>query len=454
MAMAKPTPNVLWLFSDGLRYHALSCNGDPNIQTPHLDRLAAEGVRFTEAFSHYPVCMPMRAGLVTGQYAHINGLRVHGDLLPPGSHTVAHSFRAAGYRSSWVGKWHLAGEHGLNMLGRGWQGEDFWVDPQLRGGFEDWYGFNLSNHYYRTIYSHGDDVMPHILDGYQTDALTDLSLQYLEDTARGLDAPWFHVLSVEAPHGGVGADGKTGNPAPPEYEARFEPDQLELRQNVPAVTEQRARTKLAGYYAQIANLDDNVGRVLAWLDDTGLAQNTMVVFFSDHGNMAGSLGGFGKSLPLEESLHVPVIARLPGSLDGGRTYDGLFSTLDLFATCAGMCGVPVPPSQQGHDHTVALRDRGRPPRNEVLVQWLGVTRFKGSGDHPYRAIRTERYTYCVGRDEEFCLLLDHDRDPFEQANLWAKASARPLREQLHRHLCTAVLGSGEALPDFVRDRQP
>ena len=157
MAMAKPTPNVLWLFSDGLRYHALSCNGDPNIQTPHLDRLAAEGVRFTEAFSHYPVCMPMRAGLVTGQYAHINGLRVHGDLLPPGSHTVAHSFRAAGYRSSWVGKWHLAGEHGLNMLGRGWQGEDFWVDPQLRGGFEDWYGFNLSNHYYRTIYSHGDD---------------------------------------------------------------------------------------------------------------------------------------------------------------------------------------------------------------------------------------------------------------------------------------------------------
>ena len=111
-------PNLLWLFCDQLRYHALACNGDRNIRTPNLDRLAGEGVRCTDAVSHYPVCMPFRAGLVTGQYAHVHGLRVQGDLLPPQRRTIAHAFRQAGYRTSWVGKWHLAGEHRLAPLRR------------------------------------------------------------------------------------------------------------------------------------------------------------------------------------------------------------------------------------------------------------------------------------------------------------------------------------------------
>ena len=135
-------PNLLWIITDHLRYQALSGNGNLNVDTPNIDRLAQEGVACDYAISQYPVCTPFRAGLVTGQYNHINGVRVHGDLLPPDRRTIAHAFRDAGYRTSWVGKWHLAGVNGV----AGWSaGEDYWVHPFLRGGFEDWFGFDVSN---------------------------------------------------------------------------------------------------------------------------------------------------------------------------------------------------------------------------------------------------------------------------------------------------------------------
>ncbi len=106
--MPADRPNLLWIFADQLRHQALACNGEANARTPHFDRLAAEGTAVATAVSHCPVCMPFRAGLMTGQYAHRHGLRVHGDLLRPGTPTVAHAYRDAGYRTSYVGKLHLA----------------------------------------------------------------------------------------------------------------------------------------------------------------------------------------------------------------------------------------------------------------------------------------------------------------------------------------------------------
>ena len=102
-------PNVLWIFAGQLRHQALACTGDPNARTPNIDRLAREGVTCRTAISNYRVCMPFRAGLMTGQYARVHGCRVHGDILAPETHTVAHTFREAGYRTSYVGKLHLAG---------------------------------------------------------------------------------------------------------------------------------------------------------------------------------------------------------------------------------------------------------------------------------------------------------------------------------------------------------
>lgn len=446
---------MLWVMTDHLRYDALSYHHSPNVQTPRIDQLARDGVSCDRAFSHYPVCVPMRAGLVTGQYNHVNGVRVHGDLLPPDRQTIAHAFRDVGYRTSWVGKWHLAGVRNVS----GWQsGEDYWVHPFLRGGFEDWFGFEVSNNYYHNHYSTGYFTDPVKLEGYQTDSLTDLSLTYLEETAIHLDQPWFHVLSLESPHPGVGLDGQYGYNAPPEFEARFNPDQLLIPENVPPefAAKREYREALAKYYAMVANVDYNVGRILDWLENSGQADETLVVFFSDHGDMLCGQGWEGyKQVPYNESIQIPLIMRLPKSIPADQRYAGLVSGIDIFPTCAGLCGVPIPPQVQGVNHSGPLLGNEGVVRSEVLVQWLGQPRYP-FGDHPYRAIRTARYTYSVCAPDvqerypgHFCLLFDNQTDPHQMNNLFGKKEAADLQQKMHAHLCRAILASGETMPNFI-----
>ena len=443
--------NLLWIMCDQLRGQALGCNGDPNASTPNIDRLASEGVNFTRAFSQYPVCSPFRGGLVTGQHAHINGMRVHGDMLTSDRRTIAHAFGDAGYRTSWVGKWHLASLQGPEGI---YEGADYWVHPALRGGFQDWFGFEFSNNFYRTRYSVGSQIWPPVeLEGYQTDALTDLSLKYLSETAAGLDGPWFHCLSFESPHPGADAEGNVRNPAPPEFEARFRPEDIQLRENVPEGLREETRKHNAEYCAMVANVDYNVARVLDWLQDSGQADHTLVVFFADHGEMGGSHGRFDKLLPYEESIRIPLVMRLPGVTPRGAVLTEPISGIDLFPTCAGLCNVPVPAEVQGMDLSSLARGMDGPRQTEVLIQWLGAA-LHGFCDFQYRGIRSERYLYCVGTEPDLCLLFDNDADPWQMNDLFDDPSAAALRAEMHDRLCAAILRSGEDVPEFVRAHRP
>jgi len=452
--MTAERPNVLWIMADQLRYQALGCNGDPNARTPNIDRLALQGVACDLAFTPCPVCMPARAALVTGQYGHVNGLRVHGDLLAPDRPTIAHAFREAGYRTSYVGKLHLASTNS------NWTtGEEFWVHPRLRAGFQDFFGFDLSNHYYNTHYCTGDECKGIKIEGHQTDGLTDLTLKYLAETAIPFGQPWFHVISYEAPHpgGGNGQNRYMPFPAPPEYEAMFDPRTLRICDNVPNPQDESVRRRTAGYYAMVAHLDQNVGRILALLEELGQRERTLVVFFSDHGEMLGSHGRFNKEVAYDEAIRIPLILRLPGAIPAGTRHKGIVSGVDLYPTCAALCGVAPRPEVQGLDHSAALCGRGEPRRAEALVQWLGKTRY-GWGDYPYRAIRTARHTYCVSAHEanernggHFRLLFDNERDEHQLHNLFGAPEAREVQRELHARLCAAIVGSGEALPDFVAE---
>jgi len=228
----------------------------------------------------------------------------------------------------------------------------------------------------------------------------------------------------------------------------FDPEDIILRDNVPEHKHAEARKELCGYYAMIANLDDNVGRVLDWLDKSGQAENTLVLFFSDHGEMLGCQGRTGKQVPHEESTHIALFMRMPGVLQAGNVYDGVVSGIDIYPTCAGLCEVRVDPEVQGLDLSGGLDGTGGIQRTEAYIQWVGPTRF-GSGNHPYRAIRTQRYTYSVGRDQEFCLLFDNEADEFQLDNLFGVPGAAKLQDKLHKRLIKSILHSGEALPDFV-----
>lgn len=425
------------------------------MKTWSLDRLAAQSVRCTQAVSQYPVCMPFRAALMTALPANLNGVERHGDFLDPSARTVAHAFAEAGYRTSYVGKWHLAPESGAAMVSPGgWAGQDFWVHPRLRGGFHDWFGFNISNNYYETYICTGEKVEPVRLPGYQTDALTDLSIEYLAGMAASRqDTPWFHVISYESPHPGAGGPGgSAGYPAPETYDALYDPSDLTLRPNVPPEAEARARQQLSGYYRLIANLDDNIGRLLEHLDATGLADDTVVVFLSDHGEMGGSHGLRNKQVPYEESLHVPLMFRYPGHLPPGSEYRDSICGLDVAPTCLGLCGLNGMGSVKGLDHSGAIRrpaaaNGGRPLRGAVLVQW-NDTRYR-FGDHPYRALRSPRYTLVIGRDDAFCLLFDRETDPYELRNLYWDSERSGLRDRLGAELLTLLAQADEKPPGYV-----
>ena len=404
---------------------------------------------------------------MTGQYCHKNGVRVNGDILTPDKGTIAHAFRDAGYRTSYVGKWHLAG---VNGAGNFWAGEDFWVHPSLRGGFEDWFGFDQSTNYAKTLYSQGEFIFPPgILEGYQTDSLTDLSLTYLNETAKDLDYPWFHVISYETPHAGVRDGSKVtmrdwtkppredeywgyGHPAPEEYEKLFSADDLILCDDVPVEMEKSVRKKLAGYYAMVKCLDDNVGRLLDWLDDNNLAEDTLVLFFSDHGEQAGSHGKSGKSDLYNKSIKLPFLLRLPGCIPSGKTSDEFISGVDISPSFAGLCDVPMPPDVQGMNLSGVLQDREGQRRSEVYFQWMGQSRYYW-GDFKYRGVKTERYTYCCATDETMCLLIDDLEDPGQMNNLYDDHESRDIQLGLLDRLCDAILSAGENIPDYVLEQQ-
>ncbi len=460
--------NVLWILCDQLRWHALSCHGDPNIQTPNIDRLAAEGADFQRAYCPTPVCTPARGNLFTGQYGNVNGLPLLGDLLAPDKRTIAHTFKEAGYRTSYVGKWHMASTQ--NAIGHN-EGTDWWVHPQLRGGFEDWFAFELSNHFWKSAYSTGNKMWPpQTIEGYQTDELVKLSLGYLDKQIKE-DQPWFHVLSVEAPHHGMDDQGKTlvtvgdqkhsRHPAPPEYEARFKPEDVTLRKNVPPECEAVAQSKLAQYYAQIANLDDNVGRVLDWLDENGLADSTLVCLTSDHGEMGGSQCRMQKACIYDEATRIPMIMRLPGVIQKKAAPEDLISLVDVFPTTAELCGLSAPEEVQGFSLAkCATGEDVNPVRDTLLFQWFGNMRYLPASkkDIFWRGIRTHhpKWTYCVSsdtRDGQF--LFDDEADPYQMNNLFDDPECREIRVELHVKLEAELQRAGEdPLPDFVMNCRP
>ena len=294
-----PQPsNVIWIFGDQHRAQATGYNGDPNLRTPNLDRLATESANFN-AISGSPLCCPYRGSLLTGLYPH-RCVPGHQYPLPDGQPTLAQPLREAGYHTAYFGKWHLdgfnerEGRAGLHHIA-----------PSRRGGFDQWLGYENNNSPWDChVHGHdakGDEIEMFRLPGFETDALSDLFIDFLSERAQTRETPFFGALSVQPPH----------NPyaAPARWMERHSPASVQLRPNVPNIPEvqERARRELAGYYAMIENLDYNVGRIREALFELGLWEQTHIVFFSDHGDMHGSHGQFLKTAPWEESARVPFL---------------------------------------------------------------------------------------------------------------------------------------------------
>ncbi|TVR09509.1 MAG: hypothetical protein EA401_12920 [Planctomycetota bacterium] len=427
---AQRRPNVLWIFGDQHRAQALGFAGDPNVHTPHLDTMARQGLYFPQALSNCPWCTPFRGTLLTGFYAHDCVSRTP-ERIDPALPTVAQMLQAADYRCHYIGKWHLNGPAEPS--------DKHIVPANERGGFDSWLGYENNNSQYDCwLHGHHDDgseIAQYKLPGYETDALTDCCIRRLEQEAQrqqtGDERPFFAVLSVQPPHGPY--------VAPAQDQARHTPGNIQLRPNVPAIgrIQERAKRDLAGYYAQIENLDANVGRIRQALADNGLADDTIVIFFSDHGDMHGSHGMDEKSSPWEESIRIPCIisGQVPYKEHRFQQVDAPLSAIDILPTTLGLCGVAVPEHLPGFDYSGYWRKEtliplpGEP--EAAYIHHRVRKKHPGSIDREWRGVVTrDGWKYVCIPHAPLCMY-DLNEDPYELHNMVWVQRYLPQRQRLH-----------------------
>lgn len=435
-------PNIIWVFGDQHRAQALGCAGDPNLHTPNIDRLAAGGVTLTAAVAGTPLCCPARGSILTSAYPH-HCVPGHEYQMPPEQPTIASAFRQAGYRTSYFGKWHVDG-----FKERNGRAAMHIVPPERRGGFDDWLGYENNNSQWDSWVhgGSGDGAVHYRLPGYETDALTDLLVDYLRvrggEQQAGGGRPFFAVLSVQPPH----------DPyvAPAQWMVRHTPGEVSLRPNVPdipAVVEQ-ARRELAGYYAMIENLDWNLGRIRSALDEAHLSDQTLIVFFSDHGDLHGSHGQFRKTAPWEEAIRVPFIIGGGVPFYGAKT--GRFpvpvNQVDIAPTTLGLCGIHPPEWMAGTDYS-AYFVKGRAPASEPDSAYLQLcipTGHAHSVDRAWRGVVTRDGWKYVCLEGQPWLLFNLNEDPYELANHAHNSRYGHKRRQLHDRLGEWVRATGDA----------
>lgn len=415
--MADAQTNILIVLADQLRACSVGYAGEDPVITPHLDRLAAESAVLTTAISPTPVCTPYRGSLLTGRTALSLGLVLNDIPLSTREVSLAHAAKGAGYDTAYIGKWHLNGPD-----------RKAWVPPgPPRQGFDYWAAANFEHNYDRSIYFAGDSPEPRVWPGYDAQAQTTLAIEYLR--GRKGDKPFCLVLSWGPPH-------HPYRTVPGKYLDLYDPETFVARPNCPELP----RKDLWGYYAQTTFLDDQIGRLVAALDELALAGDTILVFTSDHGDMHGSQGVYKKQWPWDECIKVPFVLRYPRRVKHGSRFAFPLSAIDIMPTVLGMAGVPIPETVEGVDLSpfIAGGREGAPSAALLMNPCpFSIGDPRGPDQVPdfhgmrmeYRGVRTSRYTYARTIDRPW-LLHDNVEDPFQVRNLIDDPACRGLRDEL------------------------
>ncbi len=463
IVQAAERPNILFIMSDDHGYQALSCYGSRVNQTPNLDRIAQEGMRFDRCFVTNSICGPSRATILTGKYSHLNGFARNGDRFFGGQQHVAKLLQAAGYQTAVVGKWHLA------------------TEPT---GFDYYHILRGQGPYYNPNMLTSNGPVQHT--GYTTDIITDESLKWLK-SGRDADTPFFLVYQHKAPHRNWQPGPKYLNkyddvtiPEPDtlfdDYEGRgtaaksqkmmvardLNPHDLKLSRQNGKFTEEQLKVwneayaaknkafedaKLEGedrvrwmyqryvkdYLRCIDSVDENVGRVLDYLEETGLADNTVVFYTSDQGWYLGEHGWYDKRWMYEESFRTPLMIRWPGKVQAGSVCDKLAMNLDFAQTFLDIAGVASPPDMQGASLKPLLQ--GQVPADWRTSVYYHYYEFPGAHSvHRHYGIRTDRYKLIHFYELDEWELYDLQEDPQEMRSVFADPEYADVVQDMKRQL--------------------
>ncbi|GAB6165137.1 sulfatase [Thermostilla marina] len=443
---ADSRPNILFIMADDHAAHALSCYGSRINKTPNLDRLAQEGMLFRNCFVTNSICGPSRAVILTGKYSHLNGFERNGRTFDGSQQTVAKLLQKAGYQTAMVGKWHLRS------------------DPT---GFDYWHILLGQGPYYNPPMKTPEGVVQH--EGYTTDIITDEALKFLKN--RDPSRPFFLMYHHKAPH-------RNWCPGPkyldlykdvtiPEPETlfddysdrgtaakqqemtiaehltphdlklvpqreKFTPEQAERFYNAYAdenkafeeaelegkeLVRWKYQRYIKDYLRCVASVDENVGRVLDYLDETGLAENTIVFYTSDQGFYLGDHGWFDKRFIYEESLRSPLLIRWPGHTKPGSVCERIVLNLDFPETFLDVAGVPIPDDMQGVSLVPLLE--GKNPADWRKAMYYRYYEFPAVHMvNKHYGIRTERYTLAFFHELGEWELYDLAKDPHQLHNVY------------------------------------
>lgn len=398
-------PNILYIFSDQHRFCDVGYAGNPEVETPNLDALAADSAWYSASYSNCPLCVPARGTILTGKHALKHGAAANDLPIHNDTESIADVLNAAGYQTGYIGKWHLGGVP-----------RDKSIPEGERLGFSFWNGCECNHDYLNAYYDDNNNVR-HSVSGYEPEEQTHLAIRFMEQFSKE-DAPWALWLSYGTPH-------EPYHTQPEEERAYWENKNLTMRPNVdldhmefsygpkPDIPHD-----YAGYYGHIRLLDRQIGRLTAWLKDRGEWENTIVVYTSDHGDMLGSHGFMNKQLYYEESAKVPLIISWPGKIPAGERTQ-LISLADHAPTLLGLLGAKALENADGTDQSDTLRYPDAPGQEAVYLYSYVPCHQACFRELPsWRAIVSDSgMKYVTDQNHTPVALFDTRSDPHEMRNL-------------------------------------
>ncbi len=458
-------PNIVFIFSDDHSKNSIGCYGSTDIKTPGLDRIAAEGMRFEHALTPNSFCTPSRAVVLTGKYSHKNGVTRLNQKFDGSQQTFPKLLQAAGYETALFGKWHLLSQptgfdHYCVMKMQGMA-----YDPRVYEPQHEWIPWGPDT---RNKAREGGRV----IKGYNNDVLTDEALHWLEkQRSREQAKPFCLLIHPKPPHEPYSPPKKYEDflenvviPEPKtlhdDYQGRapeviadimssnrilLKPKYRQMVKNDKRLQQMSEGERLShlyqiyikGYYRLVKSVDDNVAKVLDYLDKNGLAKNTLVVYSSDQGFALGEHGFYNKQWMYEPSLHQPLLVRYPGTIEPGSVHSSMVSHVDIAPTLLDIVGLPIPHDMQGHSLKGILTGKAEKVRDASYYHFYE----HGTRLPEMIGIRTDSHKlihYPALPKSHQWELFDLEADPDEMKNLYQNPEHKGVRDHLKKALIQLI----------------
>ncbi len=464
-------PNIIFILSDDHRYDFMGFTGAvEGLETPNLDRIAQNGAHFPNAFVTTSLCSPSRASILTGQYAHTHTIVDNSAPVPEGTKFFPEILQNDGYQTAFLGKWHMGD-----------------ADDKPRAGFDYWLSFRGQGVYNNPTFNINGEQVKQPEGSYTSDRLTDYALEWLDD--REGEKPFFLYLSHKAVHAeftpaerhkGVHEDTPIVTPPSmyltatkdsPYFSDREKPITSPVNfEDIPEwVRKQRYSwhgvdhmyhgaipfDKFYKLYLEtLLGIDESVGRVLDWVEDNGLTENTLIIYMGDNGFSFGEHGLIDKRHAYEESMKVPFLAQYPKMIEAGSTNENIVMNIDLAPTFLELAGLEgVKPDVQGQSLTSIFDNPESEWRERVFYEYYWEMAYPSTPT--IFAVRTDRYKYIFNQGVwDINELYDLQNDPYEMNNLIRSEAHQEIAKQLRDDVFTWLEETGGEQIPLKRIRYP